>query len=92
MKNLTLISYIVLFLLSLSSHCLADEQSFKYPTAADYPAIPKVAKSAADFVPKGWSILGKASGDLNGDKVIDEAQLRRLTMKVYSLAEKPKVI
>lgn len=42
-----------------------------------------MAKSAADFVPKGWSILGKASGDLNGDKVIDEALVVRANIAKY---------
>jgi hypothetical protein len=76
MKNLLLFPFAA-FMLSMNSHCAADEPPFKYPTAADYPTIRKGATRIADFVPKGWTILGKASGDLNGDRISDEALVLR---------------
>lgn len=76
MKYLLLL-YCSLVSLSMSSYCLAEEQSFKYPTAKDYPTIRNDASRVADFVPKGWSVLSKASGDLNGDKISDEALVIR---------------
>ncbi len=82
MKNLLFIPFSIL-LLSLSTHCLADEQSFKYPTVADYPTIRKEGSRVAEFVPKGWSVLGKASGDLNGDKISDEALVIRANIAKY---------
>ena len=82
MKNLFLIPC-SLFLLSMSSPCLADEPSFKHPTAADYPTVRKEAARIADFVPKGWTIMGKASGDLNGDKINDEALVIRANVAKY---------
>ncbi|MBS1952624.1 MAG: hypothetical protein JST89_00415 [Cyanobacteria bacterium SZAS-4] len=79
MKNQLLIacSLLSLIALSLSSYCLADEQSFTYPTAKDYPTIRREAQHVTDFVPKGWTILGNASGDLNGDKISDQALVIR---------------
>ncbi|CAN5179695.1 hypothetical protein BH10CYA1_BH10CYA1_61000 [soil metagenome] len=82
MKKLLLIPCSV-FMLSMFAHCAADEPSFKYPTAADYPTIRKEASRIADFVPKGWTILDKASGDLNGDKISDEALVLRGNIAKY---------
>lgn len=36
-----------------------------------YPAIVEKAASLNDFVPKGWSILDSATGDLNNDRLPD---------------------
>jgi len=40
-----------------------------------YPALPASAKSISAFVSSGWTIKGKAMGDLNGDKVADVAMI-----------------
>jgi len=59
--------------LSLPGQGLAHEQDFLFPKAADYPIMPTKALRAADFVPKNWKVLAKASGDLSGDKLGDTA-------------------
>ncbi len=60
---------VVLFLTLLlpATSASADDQNFISPAASDYPLVPKRAHNYAAFVPKGWKILGKAQGDLNGD-------------------------
>ena len=55
------------------SQSLALEQYFIFPKAGDYPIVAKAAIRASDFVPKGWKVLAKASGDLNADKLSDVA-------------------
>ncbi|MDR3613297.1 MAG: hypothetical protein P4L53_07010 [Candidatus Obscuribacterales bacterium] len=52
---------------------LADEHDFRFPKAGDYPMVRNEASIATDFVPSGWKVLAKASGDLNGDKLGDVA-------------------
>lgn len=88
MKNLLLsVSFAAVAGLLLSPNvAMADEPSFKYPTAADYPIIRKEATRIAEFVPKGWTILGKATGDLNGDKLSDEVLVIRGTTAKYRQA------
>jgi len=39
----------------------------------NYPIIKKQGKTSNDFIPTGWTILGKAEGDLNKDQVKDVA-------------------
>jgi hypothetical protein len=38
-----------------------------------YPELKQAGKTINDFVPAGWVILDKASGDMNGDKLSDVA-------------------
>ncbi len=40
-----------------------------------YPALPATGKNTDAFVAGGWTIKGKAIGDLNGDKVADVAMI-----------------
>lgn len=47
------------------------QDEFPMPKESDYPELPKTAAKPADFIPKGWEIMGKAEGDLNGDKQKD---------------------
>lgn len=49
------------------------QNEFPMPAKSDYPELPKTAARAADFIPKGWTIMGEAEGDLNGDKRMDFA-------------------
>ncbi len=48
-------------------------QDFTFPAEFDYPQIEKYGQKVEDFVPKNWKIIGKAIGDLNGDKIADSA-------------------
>jgi hypothetical protein len=48
-------------------------QDFTFPAEFDYPQIEKHGQKVEDFVPKSWKIIGKAGGDLNGDKIADSA-------------------
>ena len=43
------------------------------PAGADYPKIPLRGKRISDFVPRGYKIVSKIYGDLNGDKLPDVA-------------------
>lgn len=49
----------------------AFAQDFVEPTESDYPAIGRTGQKPEDFVPKNWTVMGKAFGDLNADKVPD---------------------
>jgi len=53
-------------------------QNFKYPT------IIKSGKQAIDFIPKGWTILDSAQGDLNKDGLADKAIILQ-TQNKYTL-------
>jgi hypothetical protein len=60
--------YIVTVLLLLSWVCgpaAADDDPVIPP--ASYPALAQHARAAEDFVPPGWRLERKVSGDLNGD-------------------------
>ncbi|MFA6209593.1 MAG: hypothetical protein WCT03_13505 [Candidatus Obscuribacterales bacterium] len=63
-----------------------DEGDFKYPTALDYPKVRKTGVKPNDFVPKGWKIIGQATGDLNGDKAQDTALVLQSTDKKFKQA------
>ena len=70
MKKL-LIIFFVFVSVGSSQHVLS--QDFKHPRNSDYPNLPKSGQSINDFVPQGWETVGKAQGDLNGDKIEDYA-------------------
>lgn len=73
MKNIFLV--LVSTLLFAPGAALAVEKrgEFLFPGPHDYPLLRQSGARVADFIPKGWSTLGKASGDLNGDKLADVA-------------------
>jgi hypothetical protein len=48
-----------------------------------YPSVVPGGKTAADFVPKGWKVLGTAEGDLNHDGKPDLAIVLQGTDKAY---------
>ena len=63
---------IILFIfVSFGSFQHVFSQDFNRPRKSDYPNLPKSGKSINDFVPKDWETVGKAAGDLNGDKIED---------------------
>lgn len=47
------------------------QDDFKFPTESDYPKLPASARNFDEFVPPNWKLIGKATGDLNGDKIQD---------------------
>lgn len=53
------------------STAIFGQDEFPMPKKSDYPELVKTAAKKADFVPKGWTIMGEAEGDLNGDKQKD---------------------
>ncbi|HYJ29860.1 MAG TPA: hypothetical protein VEW25_05910 [Allosphingosinicella sp.] len=55
----------------------AASQEFDLPTVR-YPALPAAAASADGLVPRGWTIVGRKSGDLNGDGRADLVLLMRM--------------
>ncbi len=64
------------------------------PQISDYPNLPKTGKSINDFVPKDWETVGKAPGDLNGDRLEDyalviKANFSRFLNKNDSLGSDP---
>ena len=69
-------------------------QDFNFPTSADYPNLPVKGNTINDFVPKGWKIIDKAFGDLNGDKnpdsvLITKANYARFLNKNEGLGDDP---
>jgi hypothetical protein len=42
-----------------------------------YPVLPRQATSAAGFIPEGWAEEATATGDLNGDGIVDLAIILR---------------
>jgi hypothetical protein len=53
----------------------------------DYPRLPEAAATEQGFVPKGWRIEARASGDLDGDRKSDSALVLRATDPANVLAE-----
>ena len=47
--------------------------------AVTYPVIVREARNASQFIPKGWTLEARATGDLNGDKLADAALVLRMT-------------
>ena len=66
LKKLLLIILIILLNLTF-----AFGQDFNFPTNSDYPQLEKHGQKVEDFVPKNWTTVAMAFGDLNGDKVQD---------------------
>ena len=58
-------------------------QDFNLPRKSDYPNLPKSGKSINDFVPKDWETVGKAQGDLNGDKIEDSALVIKANLSKF---------
>lgn len=50
-----------------------------------YPAIPQAAASLQYLIPKGWKLIARKTGDLNGDRKADAALLLRMTSKANVL-------
>lgn len=58
------------------------ESGYRYPRSLDYPKVQLTGKTVESFIPKGWTTLDRATGDLNGDKQDDVA--------IVLKAEKPE--
>ena len=58
-------------------------QDFNRPRKSDYPNLPKSGKSINDFVPQDWETVGKAQGDLNGDKLEDCALVIKANLSKF---------
>lgn len=58
-------------------------QDFNRPRNSDYPNLPKSGKSINDFVPQDWETVGKAEGDLNGDKLEDCALVIKANLSKF---------
>jgi len=58
-------------------------QDFDRPRNSDYPNLPKSGESINDFVPKDWETVGKAQGDLNGDKIEDCALVIKANLSKF---------
>lgn len=58
-------------ILLCGSTAIFGQDEFPMPKKSDYPEIAKTGAKKTDFVPKGWTIMGEAEGDLNGDKQKD---------------------
>ena len=68
MNKLLIILFIVI---SFGDFQVVFSQDFSLPQKSDYPKLPESGKSIRDFVPQDWETVGKADGDLNGDKLAD---------------------
>src|SRR5258707_172576 len=69
---------IVLLLVCLPGFAAADDDDLVIPAAA-YPALARHASSPDGFVPAGWRIESKVTGDLNGDSRDDVVLILRAT-------------
>ena len=75
---------IILFILiSFGDFQDVFSQDFNRPQKSDYPNLPKSGKSINDFVPKNWETVGKALGDLNGDKIEDCALVMKANLSKF---------
>jgi hypothetical protein len=67
--RLTLLLSTLAFVCALAATAAAVAQEL--PANFRVPAVAETAAAAEGFVPKGWRLLGKAAGDLNGDGLAD---------------------
>ncbi len=58
-------------LLLFAAQITFAQEDFIFPKASDYPVLKAEGSKLEDFVPKGWEIMDKTFGDLNGDKEAD---------------------
>lgn len=65
--NKILIALALLFL----AQTIVAAQEFVFPTATDYPQIKTSGDKIEEFVPRGWTVVSRVSGDLNADKQPD---------------------
>jgi len=76
--------HLTLFIcVSFASSQNVFSQDFNRPRNSDYPNLPKSGKSINDFVPKDWATVGKAQGDLNGDKLEDCALVIKANLSKF---------
>ena len=60
---------LILFITTVCISAAAQDEAVQFKM----PAVPERAAAPEGFVPKGWRLLGKAVGDLNGDGRPDAA-------------------
>jgi hypothetical protein len=60
-------------ILMLASAAAAAQDPGTAPPPVTYPAIARQSATLAGFIPKGWVLETKATGDLNRDKLPDAA-------------------
>ena len=77
------LSIILFIFVSFGSFQHVFSQDFDRPRNSDYPNLPKSGKSINDFVPKDWETVGKAPGDLNGDKLEDWALVIKANLSKF---------
>ena len=75
-------SQIALFILALLLTCYAYAKDD--PTVFSYPVLKTSGISIMQFIPKGWHVLLKATGDLNGDKLPDCALIIEYDQDVHA--------
>ncbi|MCA9804373.1 MAG: hypothetical protein KC777_20530 [Cyanobacteria bacterium HKST-UBA02] len=61
----------IILLSTLSPGFCQENEEYLFPSQGDYPVLKKTGKQADDFVPRGWTVLAKAAGDLNDDRIED---------------------
>jgi hypothetical protein len=70
MKKIIIYS-VLIFLFVLNSTPLFAEKSQLKGRYGKIPVLPQTGKSIDDFVPQGWKLIAKATGDLNNDGLLD---------------------
>ena len=73
--------------LSLIALLISTSAAAQERPPVDYPPLPDTAATEQGFVPKGWSIQARASGDLDGDRRPDSALVLRSTDPANVLTE-----
>lgn len=58
----------------------------------DQPRIAREGHNIKDFVPRGWSVLAKSKGDLNGDKRKDTIIVIEKVISKYDFPDKKRIL
>lgn len=73
----------MLMLIFAASVAAQVEEGCVTPGPDDYPAIVETGKTVAEFIPKGFTVVKRVSGDLNGDGAADAAMIIQGTSKKF---------
>lgn len=74
----------------LPARCQGD-QEYIFPSPGDYPVLKQAGKKAEDFVPRGWTVLARAEGDLNGDGIDDCAMAVKGESEKFKVRDRDKL-
>lgn len=74
---------ILLIISACAAAAVAQDDEWIMPKAEDNPKLPTAGRSIMDFIPAGFEVVGKATGDLNADGLADAAVHIKGTSKKF---------